>query len=72
MEKMPQNKVIVSDRTRQMLTGHVRFLVQKNPSAACKVKNDLMDAIRSLHQIPELFRFWRQNLFHRINITRCA
>jgi len=57
MEKMPQNKVIVSDRTRQMLAGHVRFLAQKGPSAASKVKNDLMDTIRSLHQIPERFPF---------------
>ena len=48
MEKKPQYKVIVSDRARQMLAGHVRFLAQKSPAAARKVKNDLMDAIRTL------------------------
>lgn len=44
MEKKPQYKVIVSDRARQMLAGHVRFLAQKSPPAARKIINDLMDA----------------------------
>ncbi|HAG08885.1 MAG TPA: plasmid stabilization protein [Desulfotomaculum sp.] len=57
MEKKPQYKLIVSDRARQMLAGHVRFLAQKSPTAARKVKNDLMDAIRSLHQAQERFPF---------------
>lgn len=57
MEKMPQYKVIVSDRARQMLATHVRFMAQKSPSAARKVKNELMDAIRSLYQMPERFPF---------------
>lgn len=56
MEK-PQYKVIVSDRARQMLAGHVRFLAPKSPTAARKIKNDLMDAIRPLHQRPERFPF---------------
>lgn len=57
MEKTPQYKVIVSDRARQMLAGHVHFLAKKNPSAARKIKNELMDAIRSLYQMPERFPF---------------
>ena len=57
MEKIPKYKVIVSDRARQMLAGHVRFLAQKSPTVARKVKNDLMDAISSLHQLPERFPF---------------
>ena len=57
MEKKPQYKVIVSDRARRMLAGHIRFLAQKSPTAARKVKNDLLDAIRSLHQMPERFPF---------------
>jgi len=49
MEKKPQYKV---------LAGHVRLLAQKSPTAARKVKKDLMDAIiRSLHQMPERFPF---------------
>ena len=57
MEKKPQYKVSVSDRARQMLAGHVRFLAQKSPADARKVKNNLMDAIRSLYQMPERFPF---------------
>lgn len=57
MEKKPQYKVMVSDRARQMMAGHVRFLAQKSPTAARKIKNDLMDAIRSLHQMPQRFPF---------------
>lgn len=38
MEKKIQYKVIVSDRARQMLAGHVRFLAQKSPAAARKAK----------------------------------
>ena len=57
MENKPQYKVVVSDRARQMLACHVRFLAQKSPTAARKVKNDLMDAIRSLHQMSERFPF---------------
>ena len=57
MGKTPQYKVVVSDRARQMLAGHVRFLAQKSPSAARKVKNELMDAIRSLYRIPERYPF---------------
>ena len=57
MEKKPQYKVIVSDRARQMLANHVRFMAQKSPSAALKVKNELMDAIRSLYQMSERFPF---------------
>ncbi|MGI6588298.1 MAG: type II toxin-antitoxin system RelE/ParE family toxin [Peptococcia bacterium] len=57
MEKKSQYKVIVSDRARQMLAGHVRFLAPKSPTAARRIKNDLMDAIRSLNQLPERFPF---------------
>ena len=57
MEKKPRYKVVVSDRARQLLAGHVRFLAQKSPDAARRVKKDLMDAIRSLQQMPERFPF---------------
>jgi len=75
MAKKPQYKVIVSDRARQMLAGHVRFLAQKSPSAARKVKSDLMDAIRSLDQMPELFPFWGAefiplNKYHKMFVDK--
>ena len=52
MGKMPKYKIIVSDRSRKMLANHIRFLAQKSPSAARKLKNRLMDAIHSLYKMP--------------------
>jgi len=75
MEKAPHNKVIVSDRSRKMLANHVRFLAQKTPSAARKLKNDLMNAIRSLHQMPERFPFLEaefipSNKYHKMFVEK--
>ena len=75
MEKKIRYKVIVSDRARQMLAGHVRFLAQKSPSAAGKVKNELMDAIRSLSTMPERFpfldaEFIPPNKYHKMFIEK--
>jgi len=75
METKPQYKVIVSDRARQMLAGHVRFLAQKSPTAARKVKNDLMDAIHSLHLMPERFPFLNTefiplNKYHKMFVEK--
>ncbi len=75
MEKKVQYKVIVSNRARQMLAGHVRFLAQKNPTAARKVKTHLLDAIRSLHQMPERFPFLEAefippNKYHKMFVEK--
>ncbi|HCR84110.1 MAG TPA: plasmid stabilization protein [Lachnospiraceae bacterium] len=75
MENKPQYKVIVSDRARQMLAGHVRFLAQKSPTAARKIKNDLMDAIRSLQQMPVRFPFLEAefippNKYHKMFVEK--
>jgi plasmid stabilization system protein ParE len=40
-----------------MLGYHVQFIAQKSPAAARSVKNELMEAIRSLYQMPERFPF---------------
>jgi len=48
MEKKAQYKVIVFDRARQMLAGHMRFLAQKGPADARRTKGNLLNAIRSL------------------------
>ncbi len=76
MVKKPRYKVIISDRARRMLAGHVQFLAQKSPSAARKVKNDLLDAIRSLNQMPERYPFLNAefipaNKYHKMFIKKC-
>jgi len=75
MEKTPQYKVIVSDRSRQMLASNVRFLARKSPSAARKVKNELLEAIRSLKEIPERFPFLEAefippNKYHKMFVQK--
>lgn len=75
MEKKPQYKVIVSDRARQTLAGHVRFLAQKNPASARRTKNELMDAIRSLSSMPERFPFLNTefiplNKYHKMFVEK--
>lgn len=75
MGKKLEYKVIVSDRSRQMLGNHVRFLAQKSPSSARKAKNKLMDAIRSLHQMPERFPFLKAefiptNKYHKMFVEK--
>ena len=75
MEKQPRYKVIVSDRARQMLANHVRFMAQKSPFTARAVKNELMDAIRSLYQMPERFPFLEAeftplNKYHKMFVQK--
>ena len=68
-------RVIVSDRARQLLASHVRFLAEKSPSASRRVKNELMDAIRSLHQMAERFPFLEAefvplNKYHKMFVEK--
>ncbi|MEQ8176019.1 MAG: type II toxin-antitoxin system RelE/ParE family toxin [Syntrophomonadaceae bacterium] len=75
MEKTPEYKVIVSDRARQMLAEHVRFLAQKSPAAARITKSQLMDAIRPLYEMPERFPFLEAefippNKYHKLFIQK--
>jgi hypothetical protein len=50
VENRHKYKVIVSDRARQMLAGHVRFLAQKSPTAAREVKNFAKDYFDTKHR----------------------
>ena len=52
----------------------VRFLALENPSVARKVKNELMDAIRSLDQMPQRYPFLQTqfvppNKYHRMLVA---
>ncbi|MFC6457907.1 MULTISPECIES: type II toxin-antitoxin system RelE/ParE family toxin [Paenibacillaceae] len=75
MEKMPRYKIVVSDRARQMLAVHVRFLAEKSPDAARKTKNELLQAIRSLAQMPERYPFLEaefipSNKYHKMFVDK--
>ncbi|HBL68338.1 MAG TPA: plasmid stabilization protein [Firmicutes bacterium] len=75
MENRLQYKVLVSDRARQMLASHIRFLAQKNPAAARQTKKDLMDDVRLLQQMPERFPFLKAdfippNKYHKMFVEK--
>lgn len=56
-----QYKVIISERAKEMLGMHIRFLAQVNKSAAIKVKNRLIDEIRALQEMPQRYPFFNEN-----------
>ncbi|WP_274364810.1 type II toxin-antitoxin system RelE/ParE family toxin [Paenibacillus thermotolerans] len=75
MEKMSRYRIIVSDRARQMLAAHVRFLAEKHPDAARKTKNELLHAIRSLARMPERYPFLEaefipSNKYHKMFVDK--
>ena len=75
MEKEPQYKTFISDRARYMLAENMQFLAQKSPTAARKVKTEIISAIRSLNQMPERFPFLETeyippNKYHKIVVEK--
>ena len=54
-------KVIISDRAKEMLGMHIRFLAQVNKTAATKLKNRLVEEIRSLQDMPQRNPFFNEN-----------
>ena len=66
-------KVIVSDRAREMLGMHIRFLAQVNQSAAVKLKRRLMAELRSLQEMPQRCPFFNEafipaNKYHKLYV----
>ena len=54
-------KVIISDRAKEMLGMHIRFLAQVNKTAATKLKNRLVEEIRSLQDMLQRYPFFNEN-----------
>lgn len=55
-----QYKVIISDRARRMLASHIRFMAQVNKEATKAKKNEIMNAMQSLKQMPQRFPFFNE------------
>ena len=53
--------VIISDRAREMLGMHIRFLAQVNKQAATTLKNRLVEEMRSLQNMPQRYPFFNEN-----------
>jgi len=54
-------KVIISDKAKEMLGMHIRFLAEVNKSAAAKLKNRLIEKMRSLQDMPQRYPFFNEN-----------
>ena len=68
-------RVIVSDRAKQMLGTHIRFLAQVSKEAAIGKKKTLIAAMRSLEHMPQRFPFFEEayippNKYHRMFVER--
>lgn len=53
-------KVIISDRAKRMLASHIHFIAQVNRDVAKAKKKEIMDAMRSLNQMPQRFPFFNE------------
>lgn len=68
-------RVIVSDRAKQMLGTHIRFLAQASKEVAIGKKKALIAAMRSLEHVPQRFPFFEEayippNKYHRMFVER--
>ncbi len=65
--------VIISDRAREMLGTHLRFLARINKDAAVNLKKRLMEEIRSLQTMPQRYPFFNEpylpvNKYHKLYV----
>ena len=64
---------IISDRAKEMLGVHIRFLAQVNKIAATELKNLLISEIRSLEVMPNHYPFFNEmympvNKYHKMYV----
>ena len=55
MNKTPQYNVVVSDRAKDMLFEHARFLAQVSINAAEELFNEFEEKVSSLEEMPERY-----------------
>ncbi len=73
MENRKKYKVIISDKAKNMLAIHIRFLANADKNAAVKKKKQIMDALNSLSEMPQRFPFFEEmfiplNKYHKMYI----
>lgn len=54
-------KIIISDRAKTMLGTHISFLAHINKDSAKEKKKSIVNAIRSLSQMPQRFPFFEES-----------
>ena len=68
-----QYKVIISDRAKEALGLHLRFLAQVSRSAAVQLKKRLLAQVRSLQEMPQRYPFFQNdyipaNKYHKLYV----
>ena len=66
-------KVIISDRARESLGLHLRFLAQVSRPAAVKLKHRFLEEMRSLQAMPQRYPFFNEdyipvNKYHKLYV----
>ena len=66
-------KVIISDRAKENLGLHLRFLSHVNRSAAVKLKQRFLMELRSLQEMPQRYPFFNEdyipvNKYHKLYV----
>jgi hypothetical protein len=64
-------KIIVSDKAKQLLGFHIKFLANVNKESAKKTKTRIIEGIRSLEKMPARYPFLNeqyipQNKYHKM------
>lgn len=74
---MPEKKytIIVSERAKQMLGTHIRFIARIDKKVAYDTKNRLISAMSSLERMPQRFGFLNEpyiplNKYHKMFVPK--
>lgn len=72
---MGKYEVIVSERARRMLAGHLQFLARKSPAAARALKDQMINAMQSLRIMPERYpvleaKYIPPNKYHKMVVQK--
>ena len=75
MSKETKYQVIISDKAKQMIGMHIRFMAQVNREAASSKRKELIAAMRSLEQMPQRFPFFEgpyitPNKYHKMFVDK--
>ena len=68
-------KVVVSDKAKQQLGTHMRFLSNVDKKAAVNLKHKILDVLRTLEVLPERYPFFNElfipsNKYHKMVIEK--
>lgn len=65
--------MIISDRAKEMLGMHIRFLAQVDKKAALNLKKRMIEEMRSLQSMPQRYPFFNEayipvNKYHKLYV----